>query len=171
MYNPSVHTCNILVFFPRPLQISGIIYRRSCKNFPIGSFRSFSPGARHNRKCEGLSVCVCSCCMSSNSVQSFMIDICNGPPIENGLHDVCLAPAVPFLTFTDYHKIKVFICGLKSLFFKANIVKAVLRKFFFRCKFSFCLKIFSINEKPNFVALLLLPALLPFRVVLWRVCI
>ena len=26
-----------------------------------------------------------------------MIDICNGPPIENGLHNLCLAPAVPYL--------------------------------------------------------------------------
>ena len=32
-----------------------------------------------------------------SSVQSFMINICNGPPIENGLHNVCLAPAVPYL--------------------------------------------------------------------------
>ena len=41
MYNPSIYTCNILVFFSRPLQISGIIYRRSCKNFPIGQQQFF----------------------------------------------------------------------------------------------------------------------------------
>ena len=35
--------------------------------------------------------------MSSNSVQSFMIDICNGLPNENGLHNVCLAPVLPYL--------------------------------------------------------------------------
>ena len=35
--------------------------------------------------------------MSSNSVQSFMIDICNGPPVENGLHNVCLALAISYL--------------------------------------------------------------------------
>ena len=62
------------------------------------SIRSFLPGVRRNRKCEELSVCVCcSTCLSSDSVQSFMINICNGPPIENGLHNVCLAPAVPYL--------------------------------------------------------------------------
>ena len=32
----------------------------------------------------------CSLCMSLNSVQSFVIENCNGPPIENGRNNVCL---------------------------------------------------------------------------------
>ena len=38
----------------------------------------------------------CSSCMSLKSVQSFVIENCNGPPIENGLNNVCVAPAVPY---------------------------------------------------------------------------
>ena len=37
--------------------------------------------------------------MSCNSVQSFMIDICNGPPIDSGLHNVCLHPLSRTFTF------------------------------------------------------------------------
>ena len=58
------------------------------------STRSFPPGAQHKRKCEGLSVSVLFV-LSSNSVQSFMIGICNRLPIENGLHNLGFAPAVP----------------------------------------------------------------------------
>ena len=50
------------------------------------------PGARHKRKCEGFCVCVVRHVMSLNSVQSFVIDNCNGPTIENGLNNVCLHP-------------------------------------------------------------------------------
>ena len=34
----------------------------------------------------------CSSCMSLNSVQSFVIENCNRPTIENGLNNVCLHP-------------------------------------------------------------------------------
>ena len=42
-----------------------------------------------------------SSCLSLNSVQSFVSDNCNGPPIENGLNNVCLhqlSHAFTFLT-------------------------------------------------------------------------
>ena len=41
----------------------------------------------------------CLSCMSLNNVQSFVIDNCNGPPIENGLHNVCLHPLFRIFTF------------------------------------------------------------------------
>ena len=34
----------------------------------------------------------CPSCKSLNSVQSFVIENCNGPTIENGLNNVCLHP-------------------------------------------------------------------------------
>ena len=55
-------------------------------------FAAFAPGARHKRKCEGFCVCVVRHVMSLNSVQSFVIENCNGPTIENGLNNVCLHP-------------------------------------------------------------------------------
>ena len=41
----------------------------------------------------------CSSCMSLNSVQSFVIENCNGPTIENGLNSVCLHPLSRTFTF------------------------------------------------------------------------
>ena len=41
----------------------------------------------------------CSSCMSFNSVQSFVIENCNGPTIENGLNKVCLHPLSRTFTF------------------------------------------------------------------------
>ena len=38
--------------------------------------------------------------MSLNSVQSFVIESCNGPTIENGLNNVCLHPLSRTFTFT-----------------------------------------------------------------------
>ena len=43
----------------------------------------------------------CSSCMYLSRVQSFVIDNCNGPPIENGINNVCLHPL--FRTFTFYY--------------------------------------------------------------------
>ena len=46
---------------------------------------------------------LCMCCssyMSLNSVQSFVIENCNGPTIENGLNNVCLHPLSHTFTFT-----------------------------------------------------------------------
>ena len=37
--------------------------------------------------------------MSLNSVQSFVIEDCNGPTIENGLNNVCLHPLSRTFTF------------------------------------------------------------------------
>ena len=63
-------------------------------------FAAFAPGARHKRKCEGFCVCVVRHVMSLNSVQSFVIENCNGPTIENGLNNVCLHPLSRTFTFT-----------------------------------------------------------------------
>ena len=64
-------------------------YSRSGHTKDFKSFKSstssFPPGARHYRKCEGPSVCV------------FFVLYVLGPPIKNGLHNVYLAPAVPYL--------------------------------------------------------------------------
>ena len=64
------------------------------------SIRSFR--ARRSAQAEGRRVlCMCcSSCMSLNSVQSFVIDNCNGPPIENGLNNVRLHPLSCTFTFT-----------------------------------------------------------------------
>ena len=40
--------------------------------------------------------------MSLNSVQSFVIENCNGPTIENGLNNVCLHPLSRTFTFTAH---------------------------------------------------------------------
>ena len=60
-------------------------------------FAAFAPGAR--RKCEGFCVCVVCHVMSLNSVQSFVIENCNGPTIENGLNNVCWNPLSRTFTF------------------------------------------------------------------------
>ena len=41
--------------------------------------------------------------MSLNSVQSFVIENCNGPTFENGLNNVCLHPLSRTFTFTFYN--------------------------------------------------------------------
>ena len=62
-------------------------------------FAGFAPGGRHKRKCEEFCVCVVRLVrMCHNSVQSFVID--NGPPIDNGLNNVCLHPLSRTFTFT-----------------------------------------------------------------------
>ena len=65
-------------------------------------FAAFAPGARHKRKCEGFCVCVVRHVMSLNSVQSFVIENCNWPTIENGLNNVCLHPLSRTFTFTFF---------------------------------------------------------------------
>ena len=55
-----------------------------------------------------------------------MIDICDVPPIENGLHNVCLAPAVPFLSFT-------FTCAAHR-FPNTNCMSFVLRWYLLKLK-------------------------------------
>ena len=68
-------------------------YSRSghSQNFK-NSFSSFR--ARRSAQAEVRRVlCMCcSSCMSLNSVQSFVIENCNRPSIENGLNNVCLHP-------------------------------------------------------------------------------
>ena len=60
------------------------------------SICSFPPGARHKRKCGGLSVrLLVVYYMSSNSVNSFMTDICNEPPMEKGLPQCELSSRCP----------------------------------------------------------------------------
>ena len=68
------------------------------------SIRSFR--ARRSAQVEvQRALCMrCSSCMSFNSVQSFVIENCNGPTIENGLNNVCLHPLSR--TFTFYPGIK-----------------------------------------------------------------
>ena len=70
-------------------------------------FAAFAPGARHKRKCEGFCVCVVRHVMSLNSVQSFVIENCNGPTIENGLNNVCLHPLSRTFTFSDNRTLSV----------------------------------------------------------------
>ena len=72
--------------------------------------------------------------MSSNSAQSFIIDICNGPPMENNLHNMCLhplsrthfyvmypTPAEPSFFLTKRGFIKAIISGLLRLLFRGVI--------------------------------------------------
>ena len=63
------------------------------------SIRSFR--ARRSAQAEVRRVlCMCcSSCMSLNNVQSFVIENCNGPTIENGLNNVCLHPLSRTFTF------------------------------------------------------------------------
>ena len=63
------------------------------------SIRSFR--ARRSAQAEVRRVlCMCcSSCMSLNSVQSFVIENCNGPTNENGLNNVCLHPLSRTFTF------------------------------------------------------------------------
>ena len=61
------------------------------------SIRSFR--ARRSAQAEVRRV-LCMCCSSCNSVQSFVIENCNGPTIENGLNNVCLHPLSRTFTFT-----------------------------------------------------------------------
>ena len=61
--------------------------------------------------------------MSSKSVQSFMIDICHGPPIENGLHNVCLARCpvpLPSLYRPDSVVVKEIAIGVGVLRFDSR---------------------------------------------------
>ena len=75
---------------------SGSRHTKDFKN----SIRSFR--AKRSAQVEvRMVLCMCcSSCMSFNSVQSFVIDNCNGPPIENGLNNVCLHPLSRTFTFT-----------------------------------------------------------------------
>ena len=47
--------------------------------------------------------------MSLNSIQSFVIENCDGPTIENGLNNVCLHPLSRTFTFSNYCNIKSFV--------------------------------------------------------------
>ena len=64
--------------------------------------------------------------MSLNSVQSFVIENCNGPTIENGLNNVCLHPLSRTFTctFRPSKLFKLFICHLFILKQNQNL-KAV----------------------------------------------
>ena len=55
----------------------------------------------------------CLSCMSLNSVQSFVIENCNGPTIENGLNNVCLHPLSR--TFTLILRIKKALGGFGGM--------------------------------------------------------
>ena len=53
--------------------------------------------------------------MSLNGVQSFVIENCNGPTIENGLNNVCLHPLSRTFTFTFFTTVfTVEVLNLKS---------------------------------------------------------
>ena len=77
----------------------GFYYRSGQTKDFEKSIRSFR--ARRSAQAEVRRVlCMCcSSCMSLNSVQSFVIDKCDGPPIENGLNNVCLRPLSRTFTF------------------------------------------------------------------------
>ena len=58
----------------------------------------FRQGVNETKKVENCRVkCMCVVrLVCPLTAFNHMIDICNGRPIENGLHNVCLAPAVPY---------------------------------------------------------------------------
>ena len=61
--------------------------------------------------------------MSLNSVQSFVIENCNGPTIENGLNNVCLHPLSRTFTFYanwPYHQIFVESLRVRSISEQGN---------------------------------------------------
>ena len=91
-------------------------------------FAAFAPCARHKRKCEGFCVCVVRHVMSLNSVQSFVIENCNGPTIENGLNNVCLHPLSRTFTFTYCAGITVFV------YFQILMLHYAVCRSFFHCK-------------------------------------
>ena len=63
--------------------------------------------------------------MSFNSVQSFMIDVCSGPPIVKDLHNVRLAPAHPYL----YLLSQIVYAAMQSIKIIENmLLKSVLWK-------------------------------------------
>ena len=51
----------------------------------------------------------CSSCISLNSVQSFVIENCNGPTIENGLNNVCLHPLSRTFTVSVHQQFDNFV--------------------------------------------------------------
>ena len=65
--------------------------------------RAFYLLLRNSIICEGFCVCVVRHVMSLNSVQSFVIENCNGPTTENGLNNVCLHPLSLTFTFNPRH--------------------------------------------------------------------
>ena len=64
------------------------------------SIRSFRARRSVQAEVRRVLCMCCSSCMSLNSVQSFVIENCNGPTIENGLNNVCLHPLSRTFTFT-----------------------------------------------------------------------
>ena len=74
---------------------SGSGHSKDFKN-SIRSFRAWRSAQAEVRRV--LCMC-CSSCMSLNSVQSFVIDNCNGSPIENGLNNARLHPLSRTFTF------------------------------------------------------------------------
>ena len=76
--------------------------------------------------------------MSLNSVQSFVIENCNGPTIENGLNNVCLHPLSRTFTFrtksicsstfgnAELHIRENLTRNRKMLYHQARIVKQEL---------------------------------------------
>ena len=79
------------------------------------SIRSFR--ARRSAQAEVRRVlCMCcSSCMSLNSVQSFVIENCNGPTIENGLNNVCLHPLSRTFTFTPISRLPIRLVDVRIL--------------------------------------------------------
>ena len=82
------------------------------------SIRSFRARLSAQQVVRRVLCMCCLSCMSLNNVQSFVIDNCNGPPIENGLNNVCLhplsrtfifTPRVSTLAITSFHI--VLVCG------------------------------------------------------------
>ena len=63
--------------------------------FQAGQIGCSFPNGSPPLRCFFGAMCIVRLVCPLTAVQSFMIDICNGSPIENDLHYVCLAPAVP----------------------------------------------------------------------------
>ena len=70
------------------------------------SIRSFRAGRSAQAEVRRVLCKCCSSYMSLNSVQSFVIENCNGPTIENGLNNVCLHPLSRNFIFRKHEKMK-----------------------------------------------------------------
>ena len=102
MFENYCSTPRVCIGLERPLgsrETEVLLRSGHTKDFK-NSIRSFR--ARRSPQAEVRRI-LCMCCssfMSLNSVQSFVIDNCNGRPIENGLNNVCLHPLSRTFTFT-----------------------------------------------------------------------
>ena len=85
------------------------------------SIRSFRTRRSAEAEVRRVLCMCCSSCMSLNSVQSFMIENCNGPTIENGLNNVCSHPLSRTFTFFTKKITRKSTCYRKN--YSSNLLK------------------------------------------------